>query len=200
MDIFSTIGKQGEGLYREKGSKFIGYALRADTVTEVEAQLADIKKAHPKARHHCYAYRLDLNGDNFRENDDGEPSGTAGRPIMGQIQSYNLHHVLVVVVRYFGGKLLGASGLIRAYKTAAAEAIRQATIIEDRLRVKVSLSATYASLNALLPIIKQDGVTLLSETYNKSPTFEILIPRDDLSLFKTQWEAIPGVETKNIVA
>src|ERR1700742_4267725 len=123
-DIYYTIGKEATAEFRDRGSKFIGYACPAMSVDECKERLNAIKKEHPKATHHCYAYRIGLDGNLFRVNDDGEPSGTAGRPILGQIDSKELVNVLVVVVRYFGGTLLGVPGLINAYKTATALALQ----------------------------------------------------------------------------
>ena len=117
--FYTTLEKSGTAEFRERGSKFIGYAFPVQTAEQFKADLLDIKKEHPKANHHCFAYRLGLDGNNFRVNDDGEPSGTAGKPILGQIDSKELTNVGIVVVRYFGGTLLGVPGLINAWVWSA---------------------------------------------------------------------------------
>ena len=129
-DIYYTIEKTATAEFKDRGSRFIGYACPVKNVLDFKERLTEIKKAHPKASHHCFAYRLGLDGNTFRVSDDGEPSGTAGRPILGQIDSKGLVDTLVVVVRYFGGTLLGVPGLINAYKSATEEALKQAVIIE----------------------------------------------------------------------
>ena len=115
-DHYKTVAGPAHGEYKDRGSKFLAYAFPVYAEEEWQARLEEVRREHPKARHHCYAYRLGLDGNNFRANDDGEPSGTAGRPILGQIDSFELVNILVIVVRYFGGTLLGASGLINAYR------------------------------------------------------------------------------------
>ena len=129
-DTYLTIKEPSEGLFKDKGSKFSSFAFPASSEEDVKKFLAELKKQHPSANHHCYAFRLGADKQAYRANDDGEPSNTAGKPILGQIQSKDLTNILIVVVRYFGGTLLGVSGLINAYKLAAAEAIQNATIIE----------------------------------------------------------------------
>lgn len=119
-DFYYTIEKSAVAEFKDRGSKFIAYAYSVNTIEACKEKLAEIKKGHPKATHHCFAYRLGLNDDLFRVNDDGEPSGTAGRPILGQIDSRQLTNIMIIVVRYFGGTLLGVPGLINAYKSSAA--------------------------------------------------------------------------------
>lgn len=193
MDAFKTIQGRSEGLFKDRGSKFIAYAQRVDDLDEVHAFLADIKALHPKARHHCYAYRIGITGDLFRENDDGEPSGTAGKPIMGQLLSHELTNAMVIVVRYFGGKLLGASGLIKAYKGAADDALQQATTITDTVKTFFTVRATYAALNDVLPLIKQPDVILKSEAYEEEPIFVIGVRKDDASQLRKQLTTFEGV-------
>jgi len=130
QDQYQTIFESSIGEFKDRGSKFIAYAYPVYTEKDWQKHLEEVKKLHFKARHHCYAYRLGLDGNQFRANDDGEPSGTAGRPILGQIDSFGLTNVFVVVVRYFGGTKLGTSGLINAYRESTATAFRNAQIIE----------------------------------------------------------------------
>ncbi|MDP2112754.1 MAG: YigZ family protein, partial [Bacteroidota bacterium] len=128
-DTYKTIEKPSEGLFKDKGSKFISFAFPVNSEDEIKDIVQSIKKEHHSARHHCYAWRLGADHLHFRANDDGEPSSTAGKPILGQIQSFDLTNILIVVVRYFGGTLLGVSGLINAYRSAALDAINQAEIV-----------------------------------------------------------------------
>ena len=153
-DIYQTIRGESNGEFRDRGSKFIAYAYPVYTEEEWQEKLEAVRKAHPKARHHCYAYRLGLDGHNFRANDDGEPSGTAGRPILGQIDSFGLVNVIVIVVRYFGGTLLGASGLITAYKNSAADALSR------RRPVLVHAHFGHNALDAA-PLARRFGIPLV---------------------------------------
>ncbi len=129
MDNYYTIISPSEGQYRDRGSKFLAYCFPVKNIEEVEEYLMKIKTLHPKARHHCYAYRLGLDGNQFRSYDDGEPSHSAGLPILGQIDSFGLTNILIIVVRYFGGKLLGVNGLIKAYRESAADGLQNAKIV-----------------------------------------------------------------------
>jgi uncharacterized YigZ family protein len=153
-DLYGTIKHSSEGLYKEKGSKFLSFAYPVSTEEEIHQQLTDLRKQYHDARHHCYAWRLGPEKDRFRVNDDGEPSGSAGKPIFGQIQSRDLSDVLVVVVRYFGGKLLGVGGLIRAYRAAASHALDQNTLIERRVIDQIKLDFRYEHMNAIMKLIK----------------------------------------------
>src|SRR3984957_21337896 len=132
-DIYYTIEKTATAEFKDRGSKFVGYACPVKTVVECKEKLNEIKKEHPKATHHCFAYRIGLDGNSFRVSDDGEPSGTAGRPILGQIDSKGLVNVLIVVVRYFGGTLLGVPGLINAYGSAPALALKMTPLVQRRV-------------------------------------------------------------------
>jgi uncharacterized YigZ family protein len=142
---------------------------------EWQARLEEVRKEHPKARHHCYAFRLGLNGHHFRANDDGEPSGTAGRPILGQIDSFGLTNVLVVVVRYFGGTLLGTSGLIHAYKTSAMEALQQAAITEQTVEDVFLLTFDYAIMSDVMNAVKKLEIPVISQEFNLDGRLEIAI-------------------------
>jgi len=135
-DTYNTIEESSEGLYKDKGSKFISYAFHVVDVDQVKEIIQQIKKEHFSARHHCYAYRLGFSGEHYRVNDDGEPSGTAGKPIYGQLLSHELTNVLIIVVRYFGGTLLGVSGLINAYKSAALDVIVNSNIVLKIIELK----------------------------------------------------------------
>lgn len=154
-DTFKTIEAKAQGLYKEKGSKFIAFAFPVRTEEEIKALLADLRSEYYDARHHCYAYRLGADKLHFRANDDGEPSSTGGKPILGQIVSNDLTNVLIVVVRYFGGIKLGVSGLINAYRSAAADAIERAVIVEKTEDEVIKIRFSYAVLNEVMRIIKE---------------------------------------------
>lgn len=154
-DSYLTIAAPSSGEFKDRGSKFIGYAYPVETEAKALEYLEALRKEHFKARHHCFAWRFGLDGSRFRVNDDGEPGGTAGRPIMGQIDSFGLTDVCVVVVRYFGGTLLGTSGLIQAYREAAAEALRAATIIEKIICDTVVFDFDYALMPDLMNALKK---------------------------------------------
>jgi uncharacterized YigZ family protein len=163
------------GEFRDRGSKFLAYAFPAYTEPEWVSHLEEVRKEHPKARHHCYAYRLGLDGNNFRANDDGEPSGTAGRPILGQIDSFGLSNVIVIVVRYFGGTLLGTSGLINAYKLSTAEALSNAEIIEKTVEEVYRLSFDYALMSQTMNAIKTLGLEMVSQEFGERGLVDIAI-------------------------
>lgn len=155
-DTYKTISKTSEGLFKDKGSKFISYAFPVESEDEIRNIVLTIKKEHHSARHHCYAWRLGYEKLVFRANDDGEPSSTAGKPILGQIQSYDLTNILIVVVRYFGGTLLGVSGLINAYRNAAQDAILQAEIIEKLVEKQLLIEFDYGVMNEVMKIFKDE--------------------------------------------
>ena len=165
-DTYRTIKGTAEGLYKEKGSKFLAFAFPVRTVEEVKNHLDKLHKDYFDARHHCYAYILGATKEAWRANDDGEPSGTGGRPIYGQLLSADLTDTLIVVVRYFGGILLGASGLANAYKVAARDAIEHAEIIEKTIDIRYRLHFEYALMNDVMRIIKEFGLTPQNQDFN----------------------------------
>lgn len=164
-DTYKTIAGPSEGIYREKGSKFIALAFPVETEAEVKEKLAEIQKQYFDARHHCYSYILGPNKDAYRLNDNGEPSGTAGRPIHGQLLYKDLTNTLVVVIRYFGGIKLGVSGLINAYKTAAKDALDAATIIEKTVDETYKVSFDYSVMNSVMQLLKDPYVSILGQGY-----------------------------------
>jgi len=176
-DFYFTIEKPSVAEYKDRGSRFIGYVYNIETINDFKERLADIKKEHPKATHHCFAYRLGLDKNNFRVSDNGEPSGTAGRPILGQIDSKELTNVVVFVVRYFGGSLLGVPGLINAYKTAAALAIQTTPVIQKPVTVNYNLQFDYTQLNTMLAIIKQYKCVILRQDLQLFCVMDISIPK-----------------------
>ena len=164
-DYFYTIKKRSEGFYKEKGSKFIGIAIPVISEEDIKTSLLEIKTQYYDARHHCYAWVLGNNGTAYRVNDDGEPNHSAGDPILGQIRSSNLTNVLVVVVRYFGGTKLGVSGLINAYRTAAAEAIKNGEILKEKITFTATLSFDYGSTNAVMRFVNSFDFTVIEQVF-----------------------------------
>lgn len=165
-DTYKTIKKPSEGTFRDKGSKFIAYAFPFNNEEELKETLASVKSNHPKARHWCYAYRLSPDRTVFRVNDDGEPSGSAGRPILNTLLSNELTNILVIVVRYFGGTLLGIPGLINAYKNATQEAIDTAKIIKKTLDDVYKIDFDYLHMNEVMRIIKEDNLEIHKQDFD----------------------------------
>ena len=165
-DIYKTIEEQGEGIYTEKRSKFLAFAIPVTTADEVKEWVEVYQKKYYDARHVCYAYRLGERGDKERANDNGEPSGTAGKPILGQIHSKELTNVLVIVVRYFGGVKLGTSGLIVAYRLAAAEALDAVPHIEKTINDEIQLRFPYPLLNDVLRIVKEEAPKVVEQVFD----------------------------------
>lgn len=165
-DIYKTIETAGEGIYSEKRSKFLAFALPVTTVEEVKEQVEAFQKKYYDARHVCYAYRLGERGEAYRANDNGEPSGTAGKPILGQIDSRELTNVLVIVVRYFGGIKLGTSGLIVAYRLAAAEALDATEHVEKTINGRITLHFSYPLLNEVLRIVKEESPKVIEQIFD----------------------------------
>lgn len=174
-DTYHTIAAPAEGLYKEKGSKFLAFAFPVRSTDEVKQHLEALRKEYFDARHHCYAYILGPTKDVYRVNDDGEPSGTGGRPIHGQLLSADLTDTLIVVVRYFGGVLLGASGLANAYKTAARDAIEHAEIVEKTIDVRYRLQFEYVLMNDVMRIVKEFGLTPMNQDYNLDCRLELSV-------------------------
>lgn len=166
-DTYYTLAGPAEGLFKDRGSKFMACAFPVKSDVAIKEKLASLKQLHPKANHHCYAYRLGPDKLNSRANDDGEPSGTAGKPILGQIQSHDLTDVLIVVARYFGGTLLGAGGLINAYRSAAAEAITQAVIIEKHITFQYKATFQFEHTSEVMKILKQHECQVIEQGYDE---------------------------------
>ena len=167
-NTFKTIAGRSEGQYKERGSKFLAFGFPVTDETTIKSIITSIRKEYHDARHHCYAWRIGHHPFRYRTYDDGEPSGTAGKPIYGQIVSNALTDVLIVVVRYFGGTLLGTGGLINAYRTAAAQMINNASIIEKQAGIICRLTFPYASLNGAMKILKDEGVIFTDQVYDLS--------------------------------
>ena len=195
-DTYHTIAESSEGIYTEKRSKFIAIAFPVRTVEEVKGYLEECQKKYYDARHVCYAYMLGPERTNFRANDNGEPSGTAGKPIMGQIHSNELTDILIVVVRYFGGIKLGTSGLIVAYKAAAAEAIANATIIEKTIDEEVTVAFEYPFMNDIMRIVKEEEPAIVKQSYDMDCLMTLRIRKSCMPLLQ---ERLSKVETAHII-
>jgi uncharacterized YigZ family protein len=165
-DTYKTIASTSEGLYKEKGSRFIAMAFPVREQSEVKPIIDKLRKDHHEARHHCYAWMMGIERTNFRVNDDGEPSGTAGKPMLGQINSAGLTNILIVVIRYFGGTLLGVSGLINAYRSAAADAIANAEIVERKLQEYYEITFPYISMNDVMKILKEENAGQFDQKFD----------------------------------
>ena len=189
-DSFLTIAAPSEGIYTEKRSKFLAFAFPVSTVDEVKALLEEYQKKYYDARHVCYAYMLGHERLNFRANDNGEPSGTAGKPILGQINSNELTDILIIVVRYFGGIKLGTSGLIQAYKAAAAEAIAAATIIEKTVDEQITITFEYTLMNAVMRIIKEESPTILAQTFDNDCQMTLSIRASQMPVLRQRLEKV----------
>jgi len=176
-NTFKMIQSDKQVLTKEKGSKFLSYALKVKSEQEFKDKLSIIKNEHPKATHHCYAYRIGDEGKLFRQNDDGEPSGTAGKPILGQIDKLGLTHTAVVVVRYYGGTKLGTSGLIKAYKEGAAEALALTTIVEKTIQTGFILKADFKDLNPLMHALQKAKINIIKKDFSQMVWLKISIDK-----------------------
>ena len=165
-DSYHTLAGPAEAIYKEKSSKFLAYAYPVESEEEIRTLLDALRKKYYDATHHCYAWRLGPHGETFRANDDGEPSGTAGKPILGQLLSNELVNCLIVVVRYFGGTKLGVSGLIGAYKESAAEASRAAEIVERTVDTVVEVEFSYLAMNAVMRVVKEEQPRVLTQQFD----------------------------------
>ncbi len=174
-DTYNTINSSTEGEFKDRGSKFIAYSTPVKSETDVKEQLELIRKRYHDARHHCYAYRIGSDKSAYRINDDGEPSGTAGKPIYGQILSKDLTNILIIVVRYFGGTKLGVSGLINAYKTAAREALEKATILTKTVNDIYEVEFEYDDTNSVMRIIKEEELKPYEQIYEEKCMIKIKV-------------------------
>jgi uncharacterized YigZ family protein len=173
IDVYKTIAVPSKGIFKDKGSKFLSFAYPITSENEVKQFIEVLKKEYFDARHHCFAYAIGINRLQYRTFDDGEPSGTAGKPIYNQILSANLTNILIVVVRYFGGTLLGTSGLINAYKAATIDALHNAKIIEKTDNEQIMLKFDYLLLNDVLKILRIDGITIIKQIFDNICNIEI---------------------------
>lgn len=198
MEVYFTIDKTAVAEFKDRGSKFLAYAFPVKTPEAVKDCLMEVKKEHPKATHHCYAYRLGTDGLQFRANDDGEPSGSAGKPILGQIDSKQLTDVLIVVVRYFGGTLLGVPGLINAYKMSAAMVLQLVPAVQKNIESKYHLTFDYTIMNDVMIVVKQNNCTVLAQELQLFCTMDIGVPRANEELCLLRLRDIHGLEIKTL--
>jgi uncharacterized YigZ family protein len=177
MDFYYTIEKPSEAEFKDRGSKFIAFAFPITDASDFKKRLQELKKEHPKAAHHCFAYRIGSDGNNFRISDDGEPAGTAGKPILGQLDSRSLINVAVIVVRYFGGTLLGVPGLINAYKSVTSLALQVVPIVQKPVEVVYTLEFDYTIMNNVLTVIKKFNCSVLEQEMQLFCKMTIGIPK-----------------------
>ncbi len=193
---YKTITAPTTSDFRDRGSKFFGFAYPVSDVDEVKEKVKALKKEHPKAVHFCLGFRIGTDGMLFRANDDGEPSGSAGKPILGQIDSSGLTDVMVVVVRYFGGSLLGVPGLINAYKTATEQALAQAEVIEKQIEQRVTINFDYPAMNDVMQLLKQSEATIYKQDLQLFCEVTAGIPVKHSELYINKLEEIRGITLK----
>lgn len=198
-DFYMTLKSPSEeGMYKEKGSKFLAFAYPLSDPDQVAELVQSLKKSHPKARHWCYAWQIGVENPVFRINDDGEPNNSAGKPIYGQIQSFGLTNVLIVVVRYFGGTKLGVGGLIVAYRSAAKLALENAQLIEKMLTKELSLKFDYINMDKVMRLIKEHEITILSQKMELDCFFKVSIRKSEIDRAVKLFEELRCVEVKKI--
>ncbi len=193
---YKTIESPTESLFRDRGSKFLGFAFPFNATEDLRKLLQPLKEAHPKAVHFCYAYRIGTDGTQYRANDDGEPSGSAGKPILGAIDSLELTNVIVVIVRYFGGTLLGVPGLINAYKTTSLDALNAATVVEKAIEKLHELEFPYDIMNDVMMVLKQHKVNIIVQEMLLFCRFKIGIPLTDYDICIQKLKNIYRLEIK----
>jgi uncharacterized YigZ family protein len=198
-DLYLTLKKNTEEeVYKEKGSKFLAYAFPITSADQVDDLLQLLKKAHPKARHWCYAWQTGVENPVYRYNDDGEPNNSAGKPIFGQIQSFGLTDVLVIVVRYFGGTKLGVGGLVTAYRSAARLALENASLVEKMILETLSLRVDYANMDKVMRIIKENSLSILDQKLELDCFFKVSVRKSKLDQMIKVFKELRIVEVKRV--
>ncbi|QEM10403.1 IMPACT family protein [Mucilaginibacter rubeus] len=195
-DTYKTIENPAEGIFRDRGSKFLAYAYPINSENDIKAIVTQLKSEHPKANHNCWAMRLTIDRSVFRVNDDGEPSGTAGRPILNTLLSKDLTNILVVVVRYFGGTLLGVPGLINAYKVATEEALNQAVIISKTVNDVYTVSFDYLQMNDVMRIIKEENLIILGQVFDNDCSIQLSIRKTQVEQALFKISKVSGTKVK----
>jgi uncharacterized YigZ family protein len=193
-DYYYTIDRPGTAEFKDRGSKFIAYAFPIKDVKDFKNRLEALRVEHPKAAHHCLAYRLGVDGNNVRSSDDGEPSGTAGKPILGQIDSKGLTDVAVIVVRYFGGTLLGTGGLINAYKTVTALALQTTPIIQKAIEINYHLQFDYTRMNEVMTILKKYNCSIMNHKVELFCLMDIGVPKNNDELVVLKLKEVRGID------
>ena len=194
FDAYKSIAAPAQGLFKDNGSRFIAFAYPVETEEQVKERVQALRKEYHDARHHCFAYRLGYKGDVWRASDDGEPSGSAGRPILGQIDSLGLSDVLVVVVRYFGGIKLGIPGLIRAYKTSTADALASAQIIEKIAARSFRVNFDYLSMNAVMKVLKDLDLQPSAQDYGEQCSLQVRVRLSLIDTFTDKMQSVATIE------
>lgn len=193
-DTYLTIENKAEIIFKDKGSKFLTFAFPVESDAQIKEVLFQLKKEHPSANHHCYAYRLGADKLNFRANDDGEPNNTAGKPILGQIQSNDLTNILIVVVRYFGGTLLGVSGLINAYKSSTAEVIKECNIIEKFISFSYKVNFPFEHLNDVMKLLKQTDCKITTQQFDNDCVISFSIRKANAEVCEEKLKKLNGLK------
>ena len=193
-DTYLTIEKKTDVIFKDKGSKFLFFVFPVENDVKIKEVLLQIKKEHPTANHHCYAYRLGADKLNYRANDDGEPNNTAGKPILGQIQSNDLTNILIVVVRYFGGTLLGVSGLINAYKTSAAEVIKECKIVEKFISFNYRINFPFEHLNDVMKLLKQTDCKISAQQFDNDCEISFSIRKANAEACEEKLKKLSGLK------
>jgi len=193
-DTYLTIEKKSDIIFKDKGSKFLCFAFPVENEQQIKDILFQLKKEHPQANHHCFAYRLGADKLNYRANDDGEPSNTAGNPILGQIQSKDLTNILIVVVRYFGGTLLGVSGLINAYKTSATEVIQNSTIVEKQILFNYTINFAFEQLNDVMKLMKQLDCKITQQNFDMNCEIQFSIRKANSEQCEEKLKKVSGLK------
>jgi uncharacterized YigZ family protein len=191
-DTFQTISRQAEGFFKDKGSRFLAFAFPISGEAQAKQHLSDLRELHPKAVHHCYAYRLGTDKMSYRMSDDGEPSGTAGRPILNTLYSRNVTNLLVVVVRYFGGTLLGVSGLINAYRTATEDALDAAETVTKHFINRYEIAFSYPQMNEVMRIVKEMELIILTQQFEMECSMIVEVRVSATELFISRCQKIEG--------
>ena len=199
IDEYKTLVKNSpEVIFKDRGSKFLGYAYPISSENEVAPILAKLKERHHKARHWCYAWRIGVENPSFRANDDGEPNNSAGQPIYGQILSFELTNVLVVIVRYFGGTKLGVGGLINAYRSTAKLALEDSEITKKTVDVHFTIRFDYMDMNKIMRLIKEKNINIIGQEMQMQCNFEISVRKKDAERIKTAFEELRCVKIKRV--
>lgn len=198
VDEYLTISKPSEGLFKDRGSKFLAFAYPVSTEEEIKLIQEKLRSDYHDARHHCYAYMLGSEKEIFRINDDGEPSSTAGKPILGQIRSFDLTNILIVVIRYFGGTKLGVGGLINAYKTAAEEALKNAKIIKKTLHDIYELKFEYPEMNEVMRIMKEEQIEHIDQNFELSCSITLSLRKADVDKVLSKFDRVENLKIEFI--
>ncbi len=191
-DRYLTLSNESIGEFKDKGSKFLAYAFPVNEVKDFELKMDELRKIHNKARHHCYAYKIGMTNDVYRINDDGEPSGTAGRPIFGQIESFGLTNIGIIVIRYFGGILLGSSGLIQAYKESSKLALQAASIIERTITQKLLISFEYSKMGDVMSAIERLSQSISETKFEEKAQVIIEMAASNIPSFILDFKCLAG--------